>query len=165
MLVARILIVDDEADVANAWGRAMRIAGYDVKTAQTSDAALTLCDENTFDIVILDYIMPSMKGLELLIRIRKVQPLIRSILISGKIPTRYDESSLTADLKESIEADLYLHKPVANQRLKEAVEELLAQRNFDDWQKIAERTLEGRRRTIKDAKKATRAVDKLRKRR
>ncbi|MFL6275344.1 MAG: response regulator [Blastocatellia bacterium] len=165
MPVPRILIVDDETDVANAWRRAMRIAGYDVKTAQTAEAALALCDEYAFDVVILDYIMPSMKGLELLTRMRKVQPLIRSILVSGKFPTHLEESGLEAELKESVEVDVYLHKPVANQRLKEVVERLLAQRDLGDWKDVAKRTLEGRRPTIKDAKEATKSVDKLRKRR
>lgn len=165
MPVARILIVDDEADVANALERALRIAGYDVKTALTSDAALALCNEHTFDVVVLDYIMPSMRGLELLTRIRKVQPLIRSILVSGKLDTRFDESSLAADLKESIEVDEYLHKPVANQRLREAVQRLLAERKLDDWKGVAKSTLQARRPTIKQAKEATKAVNKLRKKR
>lgn len=165
MPVARILIVDDETDIAKAWERAMRIAGHDVKTAQTSDAAMALCNEYTFDVVILDYIMPSMRGLELLTRIRKVQPLVRSILVSGKIPTVFDESSVRADMKEKIEVDVYLHKPVANQRLREAVEQLLAERGLDNWKDISKIALEGRRPTIKDAKDATKTVEKLRKRR
>jgi DNA-binding NtrC family response regulator len=165
MSVPRILIVDDETDIVNALGRAMRIAGYEVKTAQTAEEALALCDEYTFDVVVLDYIMPSMKGLELLTRMRKVQPLIRSILVSGKIPTRLDESSLETELKGSIEVDTYLHKPVATQRLKEVIEQLLKKHLLDDWKDVAKSTLEGRRPTIKDAKEATKVVDKLRKRR
>src|SRR6185295_11148677 len=121
MAVASILIVEDERTVLRALARAMRLAGYKVEGAETADAAISLCDEHTFDLVILDYLMPSMKGLELLTRIRRVQPLVRSILISGKLDSEFDEDTLAADLRRSVEVDVYLHKPVPPKRLKDEV--------------------------------------------
>ncbi len=137
-----ILVVDDEVDVAKGWARALRIAKHDVSYAQDSKTALQLSHENPFDLVILDYMMPGMTGIELLNEIRKDHPFIRSIIISGKIDKSISETSVLSEIGTSIEADLYLHKPVENTRLKEAVESLLEKTSQDDWQSMARSKLE-----------------------
>lgn len=165
MAVSRILLVDDEIAILNGWKRALQSSGYVVKTAQTAKAALELCDEYTFDIVVLDYIMPTMKGLELLTRIRKIRPLIRSILVSGKLDTGFDDSTLTTDLRESVEVDIYLHKPISNQKLRESIDSLLTNDSSSEWKAIASKTLKSKAATIKTAKAASKKLDKLRKKR
>lgn len=165
MSVTRILIVDDEIAISSAWERALRNAGYFVKTANTAKDALALCEEHSYDVVILDYLMPTMRGLELLTRIRKIQPLVRSILVSGQLNTAKDEQTLTADLKQSVEADLYFHKPVSNQRLKEGVASLLSENAPNDWKAVAEKTLQAKKITIQGAKATAKELDKLRKKR
>src|SRR5437016_352598 len=141
MAVTRILLVDDELAILNGWKRALHGSSYVVKTAQTAAAALDLCDQYTFDVVVLDYIMPSMKGLELLTRIRKIRPLIRSILVSGKLDTGFDDATLTNDLRESVEVDIYLHKPISNQKLRESIDSLLTNDSSSGWKAIASKTL------------------------
>ena len=57
----RTLVVDDEQEVADAY--ALRLRGYcDVETAYTGETALSIIDESTFDIVLLDRHMPGMSG-------------------------------------------------------------------------------------------------------
>jgi CheY-like chemotaxis protein len=136
-----------------------------VKTAQTAQAAIQLCEEYTFDLVVLDYIMPSMKGLELLTRIRKAQPLIRSILVSGKLDTGFDDTTLATELRESVEADEYLHKPISNQKLRESIQSLLDDSATRDWKSLASKTLNAKAVTIKKAKAATKKLDSIRKKR
>ena len=152
---SRILVVDDEVDELAGWKTALGRGGYVVRTAPTAARALELCDESIFDLVILDYVMPKMKGLELLSRIRKKNPLIRSILISGKL----DKTVLEKDVKESIlsevETDRYLHKPVKNEQLLEAVEEVLRKRSSSkSWDAIAADYLQGEKGTVSKAKSA-----------
>jgi CheY-like chemotaxis protein len=161
----RILLVDDETTILNAWTRALKSSGYVVKTAQTAKAALELCEEYAFDVVVLDYIMPTMKGLELLTRIRKIQPLIRSVLVSGKLDTGYDDATLATELRESVEADNYLHKPVSNQKLRESIQSLLADSSSTEWKSLASKTLKSKAVTIEKAKAATKRLDKIRKKR
>ncbi|HEX8634116.1 MAG TPA: response regulator [Pyrinomonadaceae bacterium] len=165
MPVTRILVVDDEAAISNAWQRALRNAGYFVRTANTANSALTLCEEHSFDVVILDYLMPTMRGSELLTRIRRIQPMIRSILVSGQLDTDIDENTLSADLKQKVEADIYFHKPVSNQRLREAIASLSTDDPLKDWKKVADRTLQAKKVTIKGAKATAKDLDKLRKNR
>jgi DNA-binding response OmpR family regulator len=165
MAVIRILVVDDELTTLKGWKRALGYAGWKVWTAQAAAAAMKFCDEHTFDVVILDQFMPTMKGTELLTRIRKVQPLIRSIIVSGKLDDLFDEKGLGTELKQHIEADAYLHKPVSNDRLRETVNNLLNDESPIDWKGVAKRTVKARNVTIKSAKATSRKLNQIRKKR
>jgi CheY-like chemotaxis protein len=100
--MANILVVDDEIDVLEALARALRIAGHTLATAASAADALQLCADHTFDVVVLDYIMPSMSGIELLNKIRAYQPTIRSVIVSGKIDAQVSEETLAAELRNRI---------------------------------------------------------------
>jgi DNA-binding response OmpR family regulator len=89
----QVLAVDDDSDVLGPMERCLRLRGFDVFTATSAEAALALCDEHSFDLVILDFIMPGTDGLELLARIRKVCPLARSVVISGQLDRSYKWSA------------------------------------------------------------------------
>ncbi len=82
-----ILIVDDEDSIRSAWEKALRHAGYHVLTASDVVQALKLCDEHPIDAAVLDFIMPSVDGVQLLIKIRKRLPFVRSLIVSGKLDT------------------------------------------------------------------------------
>jgi CheY-like chemotaxis protein len=153
--MARILIVDDEDDVARAWRRALRLAGHTVLIANSGARALALSKASPFDVIVADYIMPSMTGVELLNEIRRVQPFIRSIIISGKLDSGTSEEGILAEIRTNLETDLFLHKPVDNARLREAIAGLLTEGDNKDWALIAETKLTSTR-----PKKAVRAVEK-----
>jgi len=159
--MANILIVDDEPDVLEALARALRLAGHTVSTALDAEKALTLSTEYSFDLVVLDYLMPSMSGIELLNKIRTFRPTIRSIIVSGKIDNDVSEESITSELRDRIEADIYLHKPLANPTLLDAINELLTKSEAADWVSIAERNLKARK-TQADVRAAEEVLDKLR---
>lgn len=152
--MATLLVVDDERDVANAWAKALRLAGHQVQVATDPAAALALSQEHPLDLVILDYMMPTMSGIQLLNEIRKVHPVVRSIIISGKIDLTLSEDIVLSEITANISADLYLHKPVENARLREAVEKLLTSKDTD-WHDFASTKLDG----PKD-KKYVRATEK-----
>jgi len=90
-----ILIVDDEVDVRDAWDLALRLAGFDVTTAGSPNDALELAEQQAFDVVILDFIIPGMTGLELLVRIRERIPYIRSVIVSGKLNSSTSAADIT----------------------------------------------------------------------
>jgi len=159
--MASILVVDDEVDVLAALARALRIAGHSVLTAVDAATALRLCADHTFDVVVLDYIMPSMSGIELLNGIRAYLPTIRSVIVSGKIDARLTEESVSAELRDRIEADAYLHKPLDNTRLLETVQLLLAQDETRSWVGVAERNINAKK-DKKDVRDAERSILRLR---
>jgi DNA-binding response OmpR family regulator len=69
-----ILLVDDEEKILKTLGRALREAGHEV--VQTTDArhAQRLLGERTFDVLVVDNIMPTLTGLGLIRRPRRSAP-------------------------------------------------------------------------------------------
>ena len=164
MASTRIMIVDDDVQPLTAYARTLRLAGYTVWTARTAEAALALCDEHSFDLVILDFLMPSMDGIELLTRIRRRRPLVRAIIVSGKIDDSVDEQQIAKALQAAdVEAHAYLHKPVTNERLRETVAHLLVQNRPGTWREIAQDVVRGKKARLKIAKRAGRELKKLKK--
>jgi CheY-like chemotaxis protein len=80
-----ILIVDDENSIVSMLSHVLTSAGYSVLTAQSGSEGLRLYEENidVIDLVILDIIMPDIRGDEALTQILGINPSARVILSSG----------------------------------------------------------------------------------
>jgi DNA-binding response OmpR family regulator len=156
----RILVVDDEKLVLAGFKTALELEGYKVWTSQNAKAALAITQETPLDVIVLDFIMPGMDGLELLARIRKHQPLVRSIIISGKIDGGKSENDITKTLAEQLEADLYLQKPVSNERLIAAIKALLSDDNGGDWKAIAGQLVQRQGAPISKARAVSKVLKK-----
>jgi CheY-like chemotaxis protein len=95
----RILLVDDNSLGLAARRSVLEELGHQVLTAGTAADALELCGKHNFDIVVTDYKMPKMNGVELIVRLRKQHPATAVILISGFTDTLgLDEASTGADI-------------------------------------------------------------------
>jgi CheY-like chemotaxis protein len=70
--VAKILIVDDEADQRTVIFHSLRLAGHSVTEAADGEEALRKIKRTNFDLVVLDIMMPRMTGYEVLERIREM---------------------------------------------------------------------------------------------
>jgi DNA-binding response OmpR family regulator len=60
--MSAILLVDDNPAVRNVVGDVLRDSGHAVMEAASGSAALSLLERNSFDLLILDYLLPDMKG-------------------------------------------------------------------------------------------------------
>src|SRR5262245_45280711 len=69
-----LLIVDDEAMVRKMLARYLGEAGFAITEARDGAEALKLVESNSFDLVLLDVLLPDLGGLEVLRRIRQGQP-------------------------------------------------------------------------------------------
>ena len=78
-----ILLVDDEAGIRKVLGISLQDSGYDVHTAENAKEALRLFEEMTPPIVLTDIKMPDMDGIELLRRIKKINPDTEVIMFTG----------------------------------------------------------------------------------
>ncbi len=67
----RILIVEDEPDLLASLARALREEGYAVDTAANGEDGLYNAEENPYDAIVLDVMLPKLEGWELLARLRK----------------------------------------------------------------------------------------------
>lgn len=79
----KILLVDDDEMVRYALRKYLSREGYDVTEADNGVSALKQVKENRFDLVITDIIMPEIEGLELIRTLKKNQPSLPIIAISG----------------------------------------------------------------------------------
>lgn len=140
---SRVLLVDDEEIVLNAWTKALRSEEYTLFRATTAQEALQVAEHEPIDLVVMDYLLGDTTGVEVLNLIRKKRPLIRSILISGQFETAVSESELRELIRDKVEVDLYLHKPVRNKDLREAVATLLKNKSVD-WKTWAEKVKKAR---------------------
>lgn len=75
----RILIVDDEVSTTETLQGFLHKKGYDVTTEQDPEHALQLVKDRGFDLIIADYRMPKMNGLELIQRSERSTLLLQSL--------------------------------------------------------------------------------------
>lgn len=66
----RLLVVDDNEDNRDMLARRLRRRGYEVETADSGAAALESIENQAFDAILLDVMMPRINGLEVLAKVR-----------------------------------------------------------------------------------------------
>jgi len=149
---ARILIVDDEAHVLSSLKRLLRPSGYDTSTCGSAKEALQLIETSPpFDLVISDYRMPEMNGVEFLTKVRSCSPDSVRMVLSGFadagsiiaatneghiykfIPKPWDDSFLLASVSDA----LNYHAAKREQKnliiaLKSNLDQIIAPRNGEE---------------------------------
>jgi CheY-like chemotaxis protein len=95
----RVLLVDDNANGLSARRSVLEELGYRIYTAPNGVEALEQFSRHKIDLVVTDYKMPRMDGLELISRLRKVSPDVPIVLISGFVDALgLSEGSTGADV-------------------------------------------------------------------
>jgi CheY-like chemotaxis protein len=80
---AHILVVDDEEAIRVTLDMLLRRRGYAVTTAANGEEALTLLEQRSFDLLLLDLMMPGMTGLDVAAHARDVQPTAAVLILTG----------------------------------------------------------------------------------
>ena len=80
---ARVLIVDDEKDFVEIFSLRLEEKGEKVFTAYSGQECLERLQQENIDVVILDIKMPGMDGIETLKEIKKQNPIVEVILLTG----------------------------------------------------------------------------------
>jgi len=120
--MAKVLVVDDEESIRYSYQRFLSDAGYDVTLASGLHDAQSSLGGDNFEVAIVDRILGDGNGLELIKRIREVQPFCEPILISGN--PSFESASETFQY----EVFAYLSKPVVKKTLCQMVQDA-AQKN------------------------------------
>ena len=102
----KLLYLEDDASVANLYSRALGKAGYNVILEQDGAAGLELASSNTYDIILLDLMLPHLSGIEILSRLREQIPPIKSKIV---ITTNLEQEGQARAAIEQ-QADGYLVK-------------------------------------------------------
>jgi DNA-binding NtrC family response regulator len=80
---AKILLVDDEQRFRTTTSKLLAAKGFATSTAGSGSEALEQMKENPFDVVILDVRMPEMGGVEVLAELKKLDPHVEVIIMTG----------------------------------------------------------------------------------
>ncbi len=89
----KVLIVDDEKGFLDIIAERIRARGIDVSTATSAEDALNMVEEESFDVVIMDFMMPALDGFKALKLMKAKQPEVQIILLTGNVP---DEKRIEA---------------------------------------------------------------------
>ena len=79
----RILLAEDEEAMRIYLQRALENAGYEVAAVDRGTAALALLQEQAFDLLLSDIVMPEMDGIELAQHCAKISPRTKVVFITG----------------------------------------------------------------------------------
>lgn len=80
---AKILVVDDEEELRLAVVKTLQRAGYEVSSAAGGAEALEKLSAGAVDLVVSDFLMPEMDGVELLRRVGQTRSPVRFIIVTG----------------------------------------------------------------------------------
>ncbi len=122
----RILIVDDDADALEVYRMRLEHAGHEVETAQSAEDALGRVARFSPAVILTDFRMPGMSGIELLERIRSDAEGIDVIVMTG----HQDMESAVAAMKAG--AFDYVVKPVEGKALADVVARCLRERRLSE---------------------------------
>jgi DNA-binding NtrC family response regulator len=129
----KILLVDDEKDFLDVMSERIEARGMEVTTAESAVNALKQVESGGFDAIILDLMMPGMDGLETLKAIKKKNPDLQVILLTGH-----------ATIEKGIEAMKmgamdFLEKPADLDKLTEIIKKAQARKMIITERKMEEK--------------------------
>lgn len=116
----RILIVDDERDTLGLIELTLQTAGYQVTTAVSGAQALSLLEEDTFSLLLLDIMMPDMTGFQIIETLREKGaslPPIVFLTAKGRVED--------VEMGQKLGAVAYLKKPTTRGDLLDTIQKAL----------------------------------------
>ncbi len=125
--MSRILIVEDDPDIAVPLRDDLALEGYDVEAVGDGETALRRLEENRFDLLLLDVMLPGTDGFEVCRRLRQAGSRLPILLLTAKT----QEAEIVMGLE--LGADDYITKPFSPRELRARIKAAL-RRNDDSHQ-------------------------------
>jgi len=124
MAVKKVLVVDDEIHIIHVVAIKLRNNGYEVISAENGNEAFELACEEKPDIIVTDFQMPVMTGLELVRKLRENEATkeIPVIMLTARGFAIEDEQ------KENLQISEFLSKPFSPKELLRSIDDILYQK-------------------------------------
>ncbi len=138
--MSRVLLVEDEPDLADPLAYLLRREGYEVEIAEDGNAAMAAFRENGADIILLDLMLPGIPGTEVCRQVRTTSQ-VPIIMLTAK------DAEVDIVVGLELGADDYVTKPYSSRELLARMRAVL-RRSVEDDPDLEERVLTGGRVTV-----------------
>jgi len=128
--MAKILIVDDEKDIAEIIWKILEFKGYEVELAKSGYESIEKAKKISFDLCLLDIKLPDINGMEVFLKLKEINPQIRVIMMTGFAMEYLIEEAR----KEGVYA--CIHKPFNIEKLFELIEEVLKSKKVHPYRRV-----------------------------
>src|SRR5258705_1850210 len=139
---ARIVVVDDEAEIRRSVRMILEYEGYDVQEASSGPEALALVEREPPDLMFLDIKMGGLDGLETLQKIRQLNETLPVVIISGH------GTVSTAVEATKLGAFDFIEKPLASERVLVTIRNALDKTRLVDENRTLKRAVEARHQMV-----------------
>jgi two-component system cell cycle response regulator len=109
----RILIVDDDVLLLDMLREGLSLESYQCETAVNATSALELINQTSFDIMVIDVILPDMPGFKVAEKVKKVKPHMAVIIMTGLIDEFSYEDAMEAGASDFIKKPFTLKELIA----------------------------------------------------
>lgn len=120
-MTKKILLIEDEDTLRESLKRVLSKEGYDITGVDSAEAALDLLDDNSYDLILTDVILPGISGIELLKRIRERLPDQIVVVMTAFASLETAVESLRSGAYD------YIIKPIMHEEIKQVVKNALKQ--------------------------------------
>ena len=121
---AKVIIVDDDEDLRHALTQSLQLAGFTVDAHHDGYEALNSITRDLYGVIVTDIKMPTIDGLELLLKVLEIDPALPTIVITG-----HGDISTAVNAMRNGAYD-FIEKPFATDRLVGAVSRGLEKRRL-----------------------------------
>ena len=122
--MSRILVVDDERDILDPLTYALERDGFNVATAETGEAALATARSATFDVIVLDLMLPDMSGMDVCRTLRSESD-VPIVMLTAR------DAEVDRVLGLELGADDYVTKPYSTAELVSRIRAMIRRRELD----------------------------------
>ena len=121
----KVLVVDDDKAVRTTILKILKTKGYKTTEASSGKEAIEKASSNSLDIVLLDFMMPTINGMDVLVELRKSKPKIKVIMMTGFATV---DNAVEAIKKGASD---YITKPFNADELDATIRRCLEEARFD----------------------------------